>query len=175
MSRKWIAVSIVLIGLAFLLLPQVIPARAQETTSENDTNCVTCHTHQYYVYDDGKWFCLCDAPMHCVYCHGGRTDTQDKDLSHEGLVLYPTRDHATRCQTCHTEDYLARVVTFETIAGVSSTPHSIITATPFEPTIATVEQRPSQLLRLHQLEPWQLVGLGVLGTSPKPLLHRSYS
>ena len=163
MSRKWIAVWIVIIGMIILLLPQAIPARAQEPTTENDANCVACHTHQYYLYDSGKWFCLCEAPMHCVYCHGGRTDSPVEEVAHEGLVLYPTRNHAERCQTCHTEDYMSRVVAFDTIAGISSTPRPIITATPIEPAAALVEEPPAPLLlRLSQFEPWRLVGLGVL-------------
>jgi hypothetical protein len=100
--------------------------------------------------------------MHCVYCHSGRTDTTVKELAHEGLVLYPTRDHAARCQTCHTEDYMSRLVTFETEAGVSSTPQPILTATPFVPAAAPVEQQPALLLRLSQIEPWRMVGLGIL-------------
>jgi hypothetical protein len=124
---------------------------------------VVCHEHRYYLYDSGKWFCLCDAPMHCVYCHGGRTDSPVEAVAHAGLVLYPTRDHAERCQACHTEDYMARVVTFETIAGVSSSPVAMITATAMEPAAAAMEQPPAPpLTRLDQLDPWQWIGLGVL-------------
>jgi hypothetical protein len=164
MSRKCIAVCIVLLGMAVLLLPQVNTTHAQEPAPENDANCVACHEHQYYLYDSGKWFCLCDAPMHCVYCHGGRTDSPVEDIAHEGLVLYPTRDQAERCQACHTEDYLSRVVTFETVAGVSSTPIPLITATPMKLASTLVEEPPSNpmLLRLSRFEPWRLAGLGVL-------------
>jgi len=164
LSRKWFAVGVMIIGAMILLLPWTIPTHAQEPTPENDANCVACHEHQYYLYDSGKWFCLCDAPMHCVYCHSGRTDSPVKEVAHEGLVLYPTRDHAERCETCHTEDYLSRVVTFDAVAGISSTPLPIITATAIEPAAVLVEEQPAQLLlRLSQLEPWRLVGLGVLG------------
>jgi hypothetical protein len=162
MSRKWIAVWIIIPGMVILLLSQALPTRAQEPTPENDANCVACHEHQYYLYDSGKWFCLCDAPMHCVYCHGGRTDSAVEEVAHEGLVLYPTRHDAERCQTCHTEDYLSRVVTFGTVAGISSTPIPIITATPKGPFAMAVVEPPSNPLtiRLSQLESWRLVGLG---------------
>jgi hypothetical protein len=162
--NKWTAVYIIILGMAILLVGLTIPTRAQEPTPENDANCVACHEHQYYLYDSGKWFCLCDAPMHCVYCHGGRTDSPVEEIAHEGLVLYPTRNHAERCQTCHTEDYMSRVVTFETVAGVSSTPIPIITATPIKLAATLAEEPPSKqlLLRLSQLESWRLVGLGVL-------------
>lgn len=156
---------IMIIALAGLLL-WVSPAQAQEPTptEESDANCVACHEHQYYVYDSGKWYCLCEAPMHCVYCHGGRTDSDVEEIAHEGLVLYPTHEHAERCQTCHTEDYMARVVAFESMVGVSPTIVPIITATPVEPA-APVEATPSNplLVRLGQLNAWQLVGLVFLG------------
>jgi hypothetical protein len=147
----------------FAFLSPASPAYAQEPTPENDENCVSCHEHQYYVYDSGKWYCLCEAPMHCVYCHGGRTGSQEKDAAHEGLVLYPTRNQAERCQACHAEDYLSRVVTFDTVAGISDSPLPLITATPAELAAGQVEQKPTPpLLRLGQLEPWRLVVLGGL-------------
>jgi len=161
-------------GMVILFLPWAIPARAQEATPENDSNCVACHTHQYYLYDSGKWFCLCEAPMHCVYCHNGRTDTTIKEIAHEGLVLYPTRNLAERCQTCHAEDYMSRVVTFETVAGVSSTPLPIITATPFESATTPVEQQPALLLRISRLGPWRLVGLGILALALAGILIFGY-
>jgi len=164
MLHKWLAVWIVIFGLAILLMPQTDLAQAQEPTPENDANCVTCHEHQYYLYDSGKWFCLCDAPMHCVYCHGGRTDSPLKDVAHEGLVLYPTRGHAERCQTCHQEDYMSRVVTFTKVAGVSATPIPLITATPAALAAVPVEQPPeSGWLITRHFDTWQLVGLSAIG------------
>lgn len=164
MARKWLPIFIILTGMAFFLLPWAMPAHAQEPAPENDANCVACHEHQYFLYDSGKWFCLCDAPMHCVYCHGGRTDSAVEEIAHEGLVLYPTRDQAERCQTCHDEDYMSRVVTFASVAGISSTPIAIITATPVESSAASQAAQPNPVLqRFSQFEPWRLVGLGGLG------------
>lgn len=169
MSRKWLTIIILSIGLMIFFYSQAVPAHAQEPTprqdltSENDANCVACHTHQYYLYDSGKWFCLCDAPMHCVYCHNGRTDTNQKELAHEGLILYPTHDNALRCQSCHPEDYTARVVTFASVAGISSTPHALATATPFESVAAVTDITPGPLYsRLSRLETWRQIALGIL-------------
>jgi len=171
MTQKWMIAT----GIVMILLIMAIPAHAQESTPENDANCVSCHEHQYYLYDSGKWFCLCDAPMHCVYCHGGRTDTYEKDLAHQGLVLYPTHNHAERCQTCHDEDYMTRVVTFETVAGVSSTPLPVITATPVRFAAAIAEEQPAlPLPRLSQLEHWRLIGLGILGIAMVGILILGY-
>jgi hypothetical protein len=163
MSRKWIIILFVSVGAVFFLVQPATPILAQEPTPENDANCVSCHEHQYYLYDSGKWFCLCEAPMHCVYCHGGRTDSFVEEVAHEGIVLYPTRNHAERCQTCHTEDYMARVVTFETVAGVSETPKPLITATPMgliENLLTEAKAQP--FFRIRQLEPWRLAGLGLI-------------
>lgn len=174
MSRKWIAVWMIITSLVIAIASCPIPTHAQEATPENDTNCVACHEHQYYVYDSGKWFCLCDAPMHCVYCHGGRIDSNVKEIAHEGLVLHPTRNHAERCQTCHTENYMSRVVTFETEAGVSSTPQAIVTATPYEPSATVVEQQPALFLRLSHIELWRLIALGVVGVALVGIIFLGY-
>ena len=102
--------------------------------------------------------------MHCVYCHAGRTDSAVKEVAHEGLVLYPTRHQAERCRTCHSEDYPARVMTFGTVAGISATPRPLLTATPIQAAALLIEEQPAlPLLRLSQIEPWRLVGLGGLG------------
>lgn len=165
MSRKWIILLSVIAGSMFAFLAWTAPAHAQEPTPTltNDANCVACHEHRYYLYDSGKWFCLCDAPMHCVYCHGGRTDTQVKEQAHEGLVLYPTRRHAERCQSCHTEDYMERVVTFGEVAGLSPTPQAIVTATPAGLTAAPVDLLSiAPLFQLSRIETWQRATLSVL-------------
>lgn len=164
MSHKFFTVIGFVSGIIILLLLLAVPVQAQEPTPENDANCVACHEHRYYLYDTGKWYCLCQAPMHCVYCHGGRTDTAVEEEAHEGLVLYPTRAHAERCQTCHTEDYMSRVVTFETVAGVSSTPQTIITATPFDPAAVVIEEKPAPPLLQHlgQIGTGRQIGLGIL-------------
>ncbi len=160
MTRRWIPVWIILIGLLILITPAA-PAHAQEPTLENDANCVACHTHEYYLYDSGKYFCLCEAPMHCVYCHGGRTDSMVEEVAHEGLVLYPTRNQAERCQECHPADYMDRVVSFASVAGISATPQPIITATAVQAAGPVVAQPPSSpLQRITQLETWRLIGLG---------------
>ena len=175
MYHKRFIILVLLVVLALLTLAAAQPTRAQTPSTESDANCVACHEHEYYLYDRGKWFCLCDAPMHCVYCHGGRTDSAVKEVAHEGLVLYPTRHQAERCQTCHPADYLERVVTFASVAGVSETPLPIITATAREPLAAlAVEQPPAPWLRLAQLEPWRLVGLGLLGIAFIGVLYLGY-
>ncbi len=163
MSRKCILVWFAALTLTFLFLSPAVPTHAQEPTPENDANCVSCHTHRYLLYDEGKWYCLCDAPMHCVYCHSGRTDSLVKEVAHEGLVLYPTRDHAIRCQSCHTEDYINRVVKFSTVGGISSTPLPILTATPDKSSTWFGATTSPLQVRFSQLSNWRLAGLASLG------------
>ncbi len=163
MKVKWMLVSLFAIGFVLFALLQSTPVQAQEPTPPNDANCVACHEHEYYLYDSGKWFCLCDAPMHCVYCHGGRTDTMDKTISHTGVVLYPTANHAERCQKCHPADYTERVVTFASIAGISNTPQPMITATPAQANLVQqVETLPPGLSRLSRIPAWRLGLLGIV-------------
>lgn len=141
-----------------------VPVQAQDPTPENDENCVYCHENQYYLYDSGKYFCLCEAPMHCIYCHGGRTDSYKKEIAHEGLVLHPTREHAIRCQGCHTEDYMSRVVKFDSVAGISNTPVAVMTATPVGAGMLAVIEPPNLPLgSSSRMEPWRSASLGLLG------------
>lgn len=175
MSTQWIRSCVVAACVICILILSPIPSAAQEPTPENDQNCVGCHEHQYYLYDSGKWFCLCDAPMHCVYCHNGRTDSLDKDVAHEGLVLYPTANEAERCQQCHPADYAERVVTFASVAGISNTPQPLITATPSQASLASSTQAlPPPWYRLSHLAAWQTIGLSATLVAMAILIFLGY-
>jgi hypothetical protein len=174
MSGKWLRFVILALGMMFISLFQVNLALAEEPTPENDANCLSCHERQYYLYDNGKYYCLCNAPMHCIYCHNGRTDSLDEEVAHEGLVLYPTRNNAERCQECHEKDTMERVVTFASVAGISATPRSVVTATPDTSIEAPMEQVAISPLRLGQLETWRLVGLGLVGMAMIVLVFLGY-
>lgn len=163
MSQKLKISLMISIGLILLFRYPVIAVLAQDPTPEDDRNCVVCHEHRYYLYDSGKWFCLCGSPMHCVYCHDGRTDSPIKEIAHEGIVRYPTAENAARCQTCHTEDTLSRLVTFGQIAGISTTPLPVITVTVEMPVAEEAESVSASFLHyLSQFPVWRLVGLGVV-------------
>jgi hypothetical protein len=175
MSRKWLFACLLWITLIGAFLLQARPGFAQDPLPENDANCIACHEHQYYVYDAGKWFCLCEAPMHCIYCHGGRTDSSDKNVAHEGLVLHPTRNQAERCQSCHAGDYLARTVTFASIAGISPTRAPVATATPAEAVAVNPGgQAPQPWLATRQFSPWQAAGLAGLTIAFIALVFLAY-
>lgn len=155
----------ILAGLLVLLsLALATPVAAQEATPEpNDTFCVSCHELQYYLYDSGKYYCLCETPMHCVYCHGGQVDSTVAEIAHEGMTLYPTANNAARCQECHQEDTMAHVIKFDAKAGIGPAPRPVITATPGP--LAFIEEVAPPLepfLHLSTLPAWRLAGLGLL-------------
>ena len=116
--------------LLFLVCASPTSAQAQEPAPDSDANCITCHEHRYFLYDEGKYYIIFEAPMHCVYCHGGQTDSYNAKIAHEGMSLYPTNNQARRCQDCHPEDYLARVKTFTELAGIDPQHLVIPTAIP---------------------------------------------
>jgi hypothetical protein len=105
-TQRWtITLSLPLAAVFFVLSPPH-PTQAQDET------CKTCHEHRYYVYDAGKWICLCEALMHCVYCHHGDPESLVKETAHAGMVRFPARSQAERFQTCHEADTLFSLVAF---------------------------------------------------------------
>ena len=133
MFRKMFFLFIVVVSLVAAGLPGlggIDQVFAQEEMPPKDTSCIGCHEDQYYLYDSGKWYCLCKSPVRCTECHGGRTDIVVEDLAHEGLITNPLVDNAVVCQDCHPKDYQARVEKFASIAGVSSTPRPYATSAP---------------------------------------------
>lgn len=173
MTRRWLVMGSAAIGVFLLLAFWAGPAYAQEPTLGSDENCVACHEHRYYLYDSGKWFCLCDAPMHCVYCHGGNPAVKEAEPAHEGLVLHPTRNQAERCKACHTDDYLERVVTFGAVAGINPTPRPVATATAGEGGVGLVAEVPGSM-RLGRLETWRSIGLMFVGLALALILIFGY-
>lgn len=83
--------------------------------------CVTCHRMQYQNMDNGKSFCLDEAPMHCVDCHGGNPYATTKEQAHFDRSAHPViEDNVSRCYTCHLDDSDMKVESFNKVAGLSS-------------------------------------------------------
>lgn len=96
----------------------ILPASAQEETPPpEECQCRQCHEQQYYLYDSGKWYCLCRAPMTCVHCHGGNGGETNAELAHKNMLTNPFANHAAVCQNCHEEDSQVRVNEFVKRAG----------------------------------------------------------
>jgi hypothetical protein len=155
MTHRWAIYLSLALAAVFIFLPPPHPTLAQDDT------CKTCHEHRYYMYDSGKWFCLCEAPMHCVYCHDGNPESLVKETAHAGMVRFPARSQAERCQTCHGADYLVRLAAFEQNAGLRAEPPSASFA-PILPA-ETISDAAAVESPLRLLERWQLFGLVVVG------------
>ena len=128
---KWQAffLSMICAGTLIILLIgffAVSPALAQEETPPpEECQCRQCHEEQYYLYDTGKWYCLCKAPMTCVHCHGGNGLETNADLAHKEMLANPFSNHAAVCQECHKEESQAHVNEFVALAGAGSMPVSL--------------------------------------------------
>lgn len=165
MSRKLSVTFLSLLGLiGIVLLLSASVVQAQEATPQtDDTNCLACHDDLYYLYDTGKWHCLCQASPSCIHCHGGQPEVANADLAHAGMITNPLQEDAAACQRCHPDEYQQRVDEFMAMAGGTVTGGRGETfRTPgLEPT-----SLPSGFQAYHlpnQLwEPWRLAGLGLL-------------
>jgi hypothetical protein len=160
--------SITLLAGMFLGVIGISPALAQEGDLPRDSTCIDCHLYQYQIFDSGKWYCLCQTPVRCTECHGGRTDTANQELAHEGLVPNPLVDQAARCQSCHPNDYQARVEKFASIAGIHSMPKPCPTCPSLEMVSASTEsgtecQGGVRPFRALPAGPWQVAGISMFG------------
>jgi len=111
-------------GLVLLILSLFLttPAHAQTPDPEVDNgNCITCHEDLYFNHDTGNWFCLREAPMRCVDCHGGDPTATTQEAAHYDRSAHPiVNEDISRCQECHTDpDECCECVSkFEQVAGV---------------------------------------------------------
>jgi cytochrome c553 len=167
MIRKWFSLWLLFLALAGNVAQAIMvttPTQAQDEIHPDAATCVACHENLYLLHDSGKWYCLCETQVHCTQCHGGRTDTMDEDLAHEGMLANPLENNAAICQDCHPDDYQVQVKKFASIAGINSTPHPCPTCTPS----ARVLQPPdvgggTPLLRALPSGIWQTLGASFLG------------
>jgi hypothetical protein len=111
-------------GLVFLGLMIVVwaitprMAAAQCGDYPPDSSCYTCHEETYPVFGKGEWHEIHARKDCCWNCHGGNTQTMDKDQTHLGMSLHPLEDTYTDCYACHPSDYQSRAERFGAILGV---------------------------------------------------------
>ena len=129
------AVALTLLISAFIGLA---PANAQGDPPPEECQCKKCHDEQYYLYDSGKWYCLCKAPMTCVHCHGGDGQQTNANLAHKGMIANPFQNNAAICHNCHKEETQMHVDKFVEKAGVKSMP----IAREDQPKFRTAEPQP---------------------------------
>ena len=169
MFRRMLFLTIIasiLVGMALLIPGKTGQALAQAETPPEDTACRNCHEDQYYLYDRGNWYCLNETKVGCTECHRGHPDTLIKDSAHAGLIPNPLVHDAAVCQSCHPDDYRARVQTYASIAGIRPTPRPYVTSMP-----SVLISQPGEsadrmrLLRAFPPGAWQVAGFSFLGVA----------
>lgn len=125
-------------GFALLLISllSVTPVHARSTTQEIDNGtCIQCHEDLYFLHDTGNWYCIREAPMRCVDCHGGNPAATTQETAHYDRSAHPViNEDISKCRECHTdeEQCCECLSKFEQLAGlkqvklVSSVPVSKI-------------------------------------------------
>lgn len=122
------------ITLTLFLAPT--PAQARIPLQSNDgSQCVTCHEDLYYLHDTGKAYCLKDAPMACVDCHGGDPTALTKEAAHFNRAAHPViNDDDKKCYECHPAEANSRLDKFRQVAGIKE----VKTAVAYTPASAPV-------------------------------------
>ncbi len=94
--------------------------RASAQCGSQASSCKTCHEtdNEKSVNNDGTgWHTGHAFADFCYACHGGNSQTMNKDESHAGMVP-PMQDIQTACQSCHPADLTERAQKYATILGV---------------------------------------------------------
>jgi hypothetical protein len=124
-AKKMFSISLVLIAvftaLVITLFFSSTQAQARLPLQVNESSqCVTCHEDLYYLHDTGKAYCLKDASMTCVDCHGGDPTAQTKEAAHFNRAVHPViNDDDKKCYECHPAQAETRLAQFSQVAGIS--------------------------------------------------------
>ena len=155
--------SMICVGTLFTLIVALFvaePILAQEQTPPpEECQCRQCHEQQYYLYDSGKWYCLCKAPMTCVHCHGGNGRETNADLAHKDMLAHPFMNDAIVCQGCHKHESQARVNELVSKAGVKNMPVAVASQLAFY----TAAPQPFPQSGPRMLEFWEWFGVALMG------------
>jgi hypothetical protein len=97
-----------------------ISAQARDSQPANGGNsCLACHENLYTLHDTGKAYCLNDAPMTCVDCHGGNPSALTQEAAHFNRAAHPViNENDKKCYECHPAQAQARLETFRALAGI---------------------------------------------------------
>lgn len=131
-----ISLLILISGIAAWALHPTL-ALAQCGDNPPESSCIRCHQESHPVIGEGEWHEIHADKDCCWSCHGGNTQTDDKDLAHEGMHPDPLENNHATCYTCHPYDYETRAQRFAVILGVTPeihapTPHPTSVAPPDE-------------------------------------------
>ncbi len=113
--------SLTMVLIAALMIPlTAIPAQAQTHPQASAGNsCLVCHEDLYTLHDTGKAYCLNEAPMTCVDCHGGNPTALTQEAAHFNRAAHPVvNEDDKKCYECHPSQAEARVEMFRALAGI---------------------------------------------------------
>jgi hypothetical protein len=94
--------------------------RASAQCGSQASSCKTCHetNNEKSVNNDGAgWHTGHAFADFCYACHGGNSQSMNKDESHAGMTP-PMQDIKTACQSCHPADLTERAQKYAAILGV---------------------------------------------------------
>lgn len=120
---RWLTRFMLPVVLTLLGMVAVQPAWAQCGDRPPDSSCITCHEATDPVSNLGEWHIIHAQKDCCWNCHGGNTQTSDKELAHEGMTRLPLEDTRLSCYPCHPDDYQSRAERFGAILGVQPVSH----------------------------------------------------
>jgi len=142
-SLKWLAVCVGIGALAF----SAVPGHAESVPvayNNAESTCLSCHENLYYLYDTGNWFCVAEAPMRCVNCHGGDPTALDQAAAHLSRTAHPIiNGDTTTCQHCHVGDCAEHVQQFDRVAGISRDIKIAVSTQPQAASPRPIDQSPT--------------------------------
>lgn len=105
---------------AFVMPFTPAPAQARSPMQASAENkCLVCHENLYTLHDTGKAYCLNDAPMTCVDCHGGDPTALSQEAAHFNRAAHPVvNEDDKKCYQCHPSQAEARLDIFRATAGI---------------------------------------------------------
>jgi hypothetical protein len=128
----WITLVSVVITIITLATSSHVYAQKSPPLTENGT-CASCHEDLYFLHDTGKWFCIREAPMRCIDCHGGNPNAITQAEAHADRKVHPIlNENISKCQECHPEECMERVARFDQIAGISD----VLVVAPYQPKLS---------------------------------------
>lgn len=164
MQRVRLFINFMFAGLIYFGFILQTPARAQDTSLPEESACRICHEDLYYLYDTGKWYCLCSEQRTCSGCHEGVDGVWDVDAAHAGLVANPLAQGARVCQDCHPDDAQVYIEKFAAVAWIDLNPTPRPTQTAYVPLkLAAGEEPFTPALEAKPFEAWQKLAFGFLG------------
>jgi hypothetical protein len=144
-KKSFVLISLLIgVTLTLTILANTAPAQARAPLqSEDGSKCITCHENLYYLHDTGKSYCLKDAPMACVDCHGGDPTALTQEAAHFKRAAHPVINaNDKKCYDCHPVEADTRLDKFRQVAGIKK----VLVVAPYQPVVSQVADFPAEKL-----------------------------